>query len=451
MQTVNFQCGHCRNLMAVSTDCLGQQVRCPHCQQVVVAPTPAAPFAPAPDDSSPAPPSPFQTLKDHEDIFTVPPAGDDLFGAPPRLEIPRDAAPSPAPLPVGSGNGAETAAQAPPPEAEVPGATTLSYPYPEEPAAPGPGVDAAGGPFTDGPQAADTEEVALRTPGGRHAPAPQGGGWFIPLVFLPLLLYAILATIALALLLLRQQPRSGPNLFEQMPDFGDTPGVKKAKSRVTINVPVRTVTAPLPAMLLTKLGRAIRVGDLEVTPERVERKKVKVFVEGSSKPEPCLYDSLVLHLKLRNVSQDGAFTPLDNCFDRYWREGEGPPPFTLLEAGKDRFFGGPAKWFPRGPGGRSKERRQWLQGRKDYDEEGLQPGAQMQSFVCTDGQDERVGLVLFGVDEDGKAVRPPYQGPLLWRVHVRRGLIDYQGRPVSATAVVGVEFSDEDYLRKNAG
>jgi DNA-directed RNA polymerase subunit RPC12/RpoP len=46
MQTVNFPCGNCGNLMAVGTDYLGQQARCPHCQQVVLAPPPAAPPGP---------------------------------------------------------------------------------------------------------------------------------------------------------------------------------------------------------------------------------------------------------------------------------------------------------------------------------------------------------------------------------------------------------------------
>ena len=63
MQTVNFKCGHCGNLMAVGTDFLGQQVRCPHCQQVVLAPPPAAapappPFVPVPVPPPPVPPEP---------------------------------------------------------------------------------------------------------------------------------------------------------------------------------------------------------------------------------------------------------------------------------------------------------------------------------------------------------------------------------------------------------
>src|SRR5437763_1339138 len=55
MQTTNFQCGHCGNLMAVTANMLGQQVRCPNCQQVVLAPAPAPTGTPAETD----PPNPF--------------------------------------------------------------------------------------------------------------------------------------------------------------------------------------------------------------------------------------------------------------------------------------------------------------------------------------------------------------------------------------------------------
>src|SRR6516225_5812743 len=81
MGTVNFECGHCHSLMAVGEEFLGQPVRCPHCQQVVLAPAPV--------------PSPFDapTLRaggpdEHDSIFTPPEvAGDDLFGAPPPIQI----------------------------------------------------------------------------------------------------------------------------------------------------------------------------------------------------------------------------------------------------------------------------------------------------------------------------------------------------------------------------
>src|SRR6478735_10624710 len=92
MQTVNFQCGHCGKLMAVGRENLGQQVRCPHCQQVVLAPSSEAP-APEPEPA----PSPFGDLNEHEDIFTQKSETDDvLFGQhdAPRLEMPREPEPT---------------------------------------------------------------------------------------------------------------------------------------------------------------------------------------------------------------------------------------------------------------------------------------------------------------------------------------------------------------------
>src|SRR5258708_5286341 len=40
MQTVTFACPHCNNLMAATTDLLGQQVHCPTSQNVAIAPAP---------------------------------------------------------------------------------------------------------------------------------------------------------------------------------------------------------------------------------------------------------------------------------------------------------------------------------------------------------------------------------------------------------------------------
>src|SRR5436190_24251032 len=96
METVNFQCGHCSQVLAVSKDHLGQQVRCPHCQQVVVAPLP----------SPPAPPLPFPDtldvqyhppVEEYESIFSAPTESEDLFGDHPsgRVEMPPEVPPPP--------------------------------------------------------------------------------------------------------------------------------------------------------------------------------------------------------------------------------------------------------------------------------------------------------------------------------------------------------------------
>jgi hypothetical protein len=61
----------------------------------------------------------------------------------------------------------------------------------------------------------------------------------------------------------------------------------------------------------------------------------------------------------------------------------------------------------------------------------------METFVCTDGFDAKAAEAVEG-----------YHGPLLWRVHVRRGLVHVNGHDKPAGAVIGVEFTDADYRTK---
>jgi hypothetical protein len=269
------------------------------------------------------------------------------------------------------------------------------------------------------------------------------------MVFLPVVFWALAAT-GIAIWMAIEATRRPPNIFEQMPDVeGDTPGVRKEKAKteaVLRGFTRERALAPLPAGLHVPLGQTLTLGALEVTPVRVERRRVKVFVEGFAKPEPCAHDSLVLYLRLRNVAEDYAFTPLDNYFDRHWA-GKGSPPLTVLQAGPANFFGGPAKWYPLSRPKRDWSPREWVEGRPNVDPDGLRPGEEKETFVCTDGQDARAALHLFGTDADGKQVKGPYRGALLWRVQLRRGLIAYKNRRLPAAAVVGVEFTEKDYRK----
>ena len=234
-----------------------------------------------------------------------------------------------------------------------------------------------------------------------------------------------------------------------MPDVdGDTPGVRKGRTKAWLEATQKTVTQTLPEHLKVRLGETVRVGDLEVTPTRVERGRVSILTEGAEEhPEPSPHDALLLHLRLKNVARDYAFTPLDNYFDRRWKSGDGPPvPFTLLQAGRETFFGGPARWYPLGVPLARRERRDWLAGRKNIDRRGLEPGEEAETYLATDGWDPAVAAYLFGAAGDGRAGRP-YRGPLLWRVQLRRGLVGHEGRELPATAVIGVEFSDRAYAR----
>jgi hypothetical protein len=224
-----------------------------------------------------------------------------------------------------------------------------------------------------------------------------------------------------------------PSLFDQMPDVeGDDPGVRTPK--MSLQFKKADALAPLPEHMHVKLTETLQVGDLEVTPLKVERKVVAVNVEGADDAEPCRWDSLVLHLRLKNLSTSYRFTPIDNYFDRHWDGRAGSAPLTVLVAGSSQFFGGPAKWAARAD---RTTRREWVEGRKNGDPKGIGPGESVETITCTDGEDQRCAATLFG--------RRPYQGKLLWRVHLRRGLIEHKGRELPATCVVGVEFSSKDY------
>jgi hypothetical protein len=91
MQTVQFQCGHCGNLMGVSTEFLGEQVRCPTCEQVVVAPASA----------EPSPSEPSSITESTENLFLANLQSAPIGGAPKPEARPAEpsAPPEPAPVP----------------------------------------------------------------------------------------------------------------------------------------------------------------------------------------------------------------------------------------------------------------------------------------------------------------------------------------------------------------
>jgi hypothetical protein len=105
---------------------------------------------------------------------------------------------------------------------------------------------------------------------------------------------------------------------------------------------------------------------------------------------------------------------------------------TFLEAGSRRFFGGPTAWHS--AKARRENRAEWVED-THYERE-LQPGETLETFVCTDGDDERVAKAL-----------GTHAGPLLWKLQIRRGLVEVRGREFSATAVIGVEFTTAEVAR----
>jgi hypothetical protein len=281
----------------------------------------------------------------------------------------------------------------------------------------------------------------------------DNGGWFIGLVFIPLISYAALATVAVVVLWyrLQQLPPPPPNPLENLPSFDPSdeqhsthlPLNNKMQMSIPRNIDMRLATLPLPDDLRIRLGekRKLRIGDLEVEPLGVDLEKVGVVVQGFNAQE-CQYPSLVLHLKLRNVSDDVSFQPMDRYFARKWKGKGESPPLTILELVSPnrttRFFGGPAEFHfpllnPRGGG----DPPQWVHGA--HDDQVLNPGEEMETFVCTDGDDRNAIDAVEG-----------HHGRLLWRVHLRRGLVKMDAhRFVPVSSVIGVEFTDDDYRKSS--
>jgi hypothetical protein len=257
---------------------------------------------------------------------------------------------------------------------------------------------------------------------------------------LPLISYAVLATGLLVTLWNRLQTKETHPLIAFLPDAeGDAPGVIRKPKAVNEARKRRLNSEPIPDELKMHLGQTRTVGALAITPQRVAWEQIGVG-SGSAAPVRLNGPSLVLHLRLENVSADETFQPLDRYFDRKWRDGSStPPPLTFLDAGPGRqFYGGPAEWRPR-PSARNIGALPefiYLMGQnqeiEDPIDRPLAAGESTQVFVCTDGNDPRTAELA------------GYRGNFLWRVHLRRGLVRVLGRDVPAAAVVGVLFSDRE-------
>jgi hypothetical protein len=431
MQTVNHSCGHCGHLITVKAELPGQAIACPHCHQEVVLPEPGAAAGTVQEPYEL--PFTLRPVSDLESIFNSEEyPSDDVFGAAPKplLEMP----PEP---PV-------------PPQLKWHAADQPTFATDDrlasaaffQDAATGPGghgeVDPASGccgfPARDAEAGASAWPLPGAVPRSQRRRALGGGLWMI-LVIIPLMSYSILATLALAILYQRRAP---PHPLEMVPDIkGEYPGATR-RQKGELLVPMPRPDTELPSHLRVPLGRAIRVGDLEALPETVELRRVAVRYYQTPEKAPVLSEgeALVLYLKLRNISRDVVFRPTDRSFDRRWvkkpGETDADMPYTFLEmvSSRRRFYGGAVSWQPRPA---RDELRDYVEG-QDHDRE-LRPGEEMTTLVCTSPED-RVAEAL-----------GPYQGELLWRVQLRRGLVRVGSRDVSATAVIGVVFSRQEIRR----
>jgi hypothetical protein len=444
MDTVTLTCGHCGNLMAVTAELLGQQVRCPHCQQVVVAPASPAPLATAPAD--PGPVFEFQRVKDEESIFTPHQAHDDIFGdpRPAAVELPPErpecleppaatvsASPDPA--------SASTIAETPPfPSGDLaPRAEFLSESH-EQPSARAPADDdpdrtAVLLPNHDWMNASVEEDhkdtspkEETQAPPSRSSPRRAAEKSSTSQVLIFLVPYAIFMTFVAGYFYFQSRQRKDPLEFlHDQP--AENPGVTKKGGQVYRRAPV---DSELSAKLRVPLGNTIRIGALDVTPERVERAKVVYCYTNRKTHDSSRDETLQLTLRLHNVSPDQTFYPTDPAFNPMWEEGKDKP-YTFLEVGSERFYGGPLEWIS---GRRSTE---YIQG-QEQDRQPLGPGEERTTLICSN---PRFGKLLSSVQK--------HNSTMLWRVRLRRGLVEVRNKEMSLSTVIGVQFSAADIRLKN--
>jgi hypothetical protein len=428
MQTVNFNCPHCGNLMAVGTNLLGRNVRCPHCKQVVRAP--AAPGE-APSVQLPAPmappltpgPPPFKvstTVEHHESIFGER-HDEDVFGSvplkptlpPAPAPAPASVAPPPPPAPL-----QETAFAPPPPEA------VETQPY-DFPLAPPPPI---------APAAVEPEPRTPYRPreAKAEAPATPAFAWI-------LLAYSALISVVAGVLAFQYftTDTKGDHPFKAIPDFFGQ--YEKANRKQLSFNGLPDPKTDVPAELRVKLNEEITVGELQVKPTAVQSQVLSLTRELKDRENVTSRagNGLVLTLHVKNLSADTTFHPDDPAFNRAFESSQ-PFPYTALQQGRE-FYYGPFVWpFE------AEIKNAFVEDFKNP-EEPLGPGQERDIWITTapDGArtagERKAGGDLKRLLEDKK-----FDTPFLWRVQLRRGLVKAQadGREVevSATTVIGVEF-----------
>ncbi|MFO0801242.1 MAG: hypothetical protein U0804_27575 [Gemmataceae bacterium] len=483
MSATTFPCPFCGRKMGVGPELLGRKVRCPNCKEVLVAPVSAA--APEPPVAVAPPPPPPPVPAADFPVFNLPnpeqlesifgeaaDQGDDVFGSDPgRLpvpEMPPVAPPPPRPVaavtpPVAVPAPPVAAYAAPmadpfagltsPPAYAQPAPVAVPAP-PAAPAAANPwaGFDQASPPVaayaapvapipaavvpeapSPGPRRRDRRPERDERPApARERPVPTAGGslnTIIKIGFFALIPYALLMTVlAVYGLFIREGKPPEGHPLSLIPDGrGEFPPADRRKTG-KLAVPL---DGPLPPELRAGLGKKVTVGDVEVEPVSVAVRKLSVVREPDRGKAQTQYLSrgVVLTLNVRNTSADLSFHPLDPAFNRKTFPSDTPP--TALVVGKDTFAGGPVAW----PFDRNVKRA--YESAQAGDDQPLGPGESRKYVVTSDARDVVVKAVQGARDT------------ILWRVQVRRGLVEYRGREVPVTALIGVEFQASDVTEEN--
>ena len=454
MQTVNFNCSFCGKLMAVGINLLGRNVRCPHCKQILQAPatTGAPPTAPPPFAvQEPSFESPSAPIESPDSIFGEV-LDEDVFGTrAPKVHMPNQPSAPPPPASrtmISNAPSVSAPPYSPPPPAPYVDARTEELPLPAElpprvnpwGAAPPSAHRARNDLPPDDATELETHREELPQSSRVSRPAVRGGGGGI-FVWM-LLFYALVATGIAAYLFYdktlkeeKQQADGGKkeHPFTAIPDLygyyekADRKKIQKFEGMPGANLEV-------PKELQVKLGESITIGQLEVTPLRVEYREIMRFrkptgkTEYETKPIDRVY---VLHLHLKNISDDVYFHPNDPALNRRYvpSQRDSIPPYSGIVIGKDFFLGGPLLWPD------SDYTHQYIEGQEN-DGKLLGPKEERNTVVASD----------MAVLPIRTAVEAAGGTPIIWRVDLRRGLEKYKDaegneKEYSARSVIGVVLS----------
>jgi hypothetical protein len=187
------------------------------------------------------------------------------------------------------------------------------------------------------------------------------------------------------------------------------------------------VDGELPAAQRAGLGGKIAIGQLEVQPVKIEKRRLVIETEGAKGGEQLRQftnPALVLTVSIRNTGDLSIF-PMDPAFTR--RASGIDKPITRLVVGGKTFAGGFIEW-PLDPD-RIKRK---IEVQQANDSIPLKPGETREYVVFTDAKPEIVNAV--------EAAKESIQ----WRVQVRRGLIDFKGKEIPVTAIIGVDFKPSE-------
>lgn len=419
MQTVKFQCGKCQKVMAVGADLLGKQVRCPHCQQIILAPAtaPAPALAPAGAPAGGGAPEvvfrmPAARTEEEGSIFgESEEEGDDLFNSPktPTVELP----PSPA---------------APPPN---PAAQMSTVPMPGLAAQPASGNQPAEG---NGEGAAEMDSPAARARQLARSQSQKENKLTLMLLIV-IVPYALMMTLfAIFLVLSRPKSNDFPKLLPDAPTENKQIHKRADDSR------------PLADEVKVAIGSEtpLKVNQIEVTPLKVAWKKVAIAYENRNfDPEPSAQNALVLTLRVKNVSDKDSFAPNDLFFNRFYDPSNSAnKPYTCVEVldkgMEERFYGGPTKWRAKQTRGglwREKDAREYVKGAEHS--RILQPGESMEMIVCTNPDNANIFPTISAA------------GSLLWRIQLRCGFVAEEDRYGTITTVIGVPFKTSDIVNES--